>query len=110
MFDNRKDKAGPKAPDFRCRDVDCIDPATGKRTALWARDLVKQGSKAATTAAPAPVAPTFDRDLAALHFRCLEHVIKHEAPLLAPLGGDTAGAVSALTAQLFAALASPGSR
>jgi hypothetical protein len=35
MWDNRKDKKNPKAPDFKCRDKECVDDK-GFVTALWA--------------------------------------------------------------------------
>lgn len=35
MWDNRKDKKNPKAPDFKCRDKTCLDER-GFVTAIWA--------------------------------------------------------------------------
>jgi hypothetical protein len=95
MFDNRGDKASAKAPDFRCRVETCTDPATGRRTALWARDLVKKGQQqppappVPVTASNAPAAPADSVDRltqgSRMHYRCLQFVLKHELPLIAQL-------------------------
>lgn len=48
MHDNRGDKKNPKAPDFRCKDTDCLDE-NGYRTGLWERDVKQQKATAAAT-------------------------------------------------------------
>jgi hypothetical protein len=42
MFDNRGRKQNAKAPDFRCSNKDCVTD-DGFRTAVWVRDLRKDG-------------------------------------------------------------------
>jgi hypothetical protein len=42
MWDNRPDKKNPKGPDFKCKDKGCLDDK-GFGTALWERDLKKNG-------------------------------------------------------------------
>jgi len=39
MWDNRDSKKSPKHPDFRCKDKNCIDPASGYQTAVWLTDM-----------------------------------------------------------------------
>lgn len=108
MHDNRADKSSPKAPDFRCRNANCVDDE-GRRTAAWERGLIRAAGNGKPAPrqpdpAPAPLPPAAAfRALATLHRACLTHVLKHYAPKLETLGGDTAGAVSALCAQLFIA-------
>lgn len=34
MYDNRQNKKNPKAPDFKCKDTNCVD-AKGFVTAVW---------------------------------------------------------------------------
>ncbi|MBU1023355.1 hypothetical protein KKB99_03610, partial [bacterium] len=35
MWDNTQNKKNPKAPDFKCKDKNCVDPETGYVTAVW---------------------------------------------------------------------------
>lgn len=35
MYDNRNNKLNPKAPDFKCKNKDCIDPQSGRTSAVW---------------------------------------------------------------------------
>lgn len=51
MWDNRGKKKNPKAPDFRCKNENCLD-AKGYQTGVWERDLV------ATASEPHPSTPT----------------------------------------------------
>ena len=53
MFDNRKDKKNPKAPDFRCRDRECKDEK-GYTPGIWVKDLKKDTARAQAHA-PRPV-------------------------------------------------------
>jgi hypothetical protein len=112
MFDNRADKSSPKAPDFRCQRASCVGD-DGRRTAVWLKDLEKpkrpapaptNGTRSALAAIP-DVALSADRlhELCRLHAKLLAFVVERELPRLQSLGGDVAGAVSALTAQLFIA-------
>jgi hypothetical protein len=55
VWDNRNDKANPKAPDWKCKDKECRDEK-GYVTGGWA----------ALAAAPAPTPPNFDEFPAAL--------------------------------------------
>lgn len=114
MHDNRSDKPSAKAPDFRCKDPDCVDDQ-GRRSALWARDLLKPAPKAAQSNGPRPPAPaaTAKPDLAPdaarfqavsrAHFRALQFCLTHELPLMQKLPGDVAGAVAAMTATILIA-------
>jgi hypothetical protein len=35
MWDNRSNKRNPKAPDFKCKDPNCIDEESGRVSAAW---------------------------------------------------------------------------
>ena len=50
MWDNRGRKKNPKAPDFRCKNENCLD-AKGYQTGVWERDLKAE-------AVPSPVVPS----------------------------------------------------
>lgn len=39
MWDNRATKKNPKAPDYKCRDNQCLDPKSGMVTAIWEKDV-----------------------------------------------------------------------
>jgi hypothetical protein len=39
MWDNRASKKNPKAPDYKCRDNQCLDPKSGMVTAIWEKDV-----------------------------------------------------------------------
>lgn len=39
MWDNRTTKKNPKAPDYKCRDNQCVDPKSGMVTAIWEKDV-----------------------------------------------------------------------
>ncbi len=107
MHDNRGDKASPHAPDFRCKNMACLDD-TGRRTAVWVRDLERAAAKSNRNGAGAPAAsdttPMDFQTVARLHARCVGFVLAHEAPKLEASGGDVAGVAAALAGQLFAAL------
>ncbi len=70
MWDNREGKKNPKAPDFKCRDKNCLDEK-GFGTALWMRDLKKDTAYAQAAAirndldsfAENPLEPTPDDGL-----------------------------------------------
>jgi hypothetical protein len=117
MHDNRGEAGrSAKAPDFRCKAPECVDDQ-GRRSALWARDLMKQPKPKspngqAPSQAPANGLPDADafQKLARIHFRALRHVLEHEAPLIAKLAGDQAGAVMAATATLFIAATNGGAK
>lgn len=38
-WDNRATKKNPKAPDYKCRDNQCVDPKSGMVTAIWEKDV-----------------------------------------------------------------------
>lgn len=105
LFDNRVDRAGPRSPLARCSNTLCVD-ALGRRSGFWEKDLAPKTAPAAPDPArPAngagPAGAEFDRATAERHYRCLLHVVRNELPLIAALGGDTVGAVAAMTATLF---------
>lgn len=55
MFDNSDSKSNAKAPDYVCKDRDCLDPESGYRTGVWAsdteRNAVQAGAPPAATQA-----------------------------------------------------------
>lgn len=53
MWDNRTDKKNPKAPDWKCKDKDCIDDK-GYVTAVW-----EEKEKPARTHKPKPEGRSF---------------------------------------------------
>lgn len=60
MWDNSLTKTNPKAPDYQCKNQNCIDPESGYRTGVWARDTEKnaaQGEAATKGGAPGVTRP-----------------------------------------------------
>lgn len=46
MWDNRDSKRNPKAPDFKCKNKECLDER-GMVTAIWERDVKAKGGTVA---------------------------------------------------------------
>lgn len=59
MWDNRATKTNPKGPDFRCKSPDCIDPATGRQSAVWIKQMARPAAPVRPVARPVarPAAP-----------------------------------------------------
>lgn len=54
MWDNRESKRNPKAPDFKCKNKECVDER-GFASALWEKDVKAKG----VVRAPAPERQSF---------------------------------------------------
>lgn len=128
MWDNRESKRNPKQPDFKCRDKSCEgviwpprNAAAAPRPAAPQRQAFSIGAAPQiddpyAVPAPAPAAPVPPvspevqasvnsavqwAQITALHEKCFAHAVQTYLKDLTPLGGDTAGALVAITHALF---------
>src|SRR4051812_18994252 len=54
MWGNSLTKTNPKAPDYQCKNENCIDPESGYRTGVWATDTQKSAAQGTAAAKGQP--------------------------------------------------------
>lgn len=84
MFDNSFNKTNPKAPDYVCKDRECIDD-NGFRTGVWATDTEKNAAQAVSQPRdPAPGTPQQQKKLLVID-KAMELALKAAKKIAAEL-------------------------